>query len=355
MSEPDFIRDSILLPASERVHGIYIGGDLRFLSQLQTFDGANLRIEHCYSCDEALRLIQSNELMPDIILSEYELFDSLIQLKIYDETINHTSLQARFFLLSGQVLTKEDYKKVISADIGDVLLKSAPMESIFERICYFISRPKNVVFESTSAHKKAVWTSLNRTAEVVIASLSLLVSAPILVFVGLTNKFVFRRSFYTCVQKVGRGFRAIQLYQLVPDGISDKNTIDGCNKRHNYTYTIGESSCSNCEQLGRPCSPRLVVDGLTVCENAYISQKNNQSLGQGKQENRHPDFLFLRSSLHSFLNCLPQLFNVIKGDLRIFGLRPLSINEAEHLTTDAECGRLMAVAGLIEVQSKIRL
>ena len=355
MSGPDFIRDSIPLPASERVHGIYIGGDLRFLSRLQTFDGANLRIEHCYSCDEALRLIQSNELMPDIILSEYELFDSLFQLKIYDETINHTSLQARFFLLSGQVLTKEDYKKVISADIGDVLLKSSPMESIFERICYFISRPKNEVYESTSARKKAVWTSLNRTAEVIIASLSLLVSAPILVFAALANKFVFRRSFYTRVQKVGRGFRAIQLYQLVPDGISDTNSIYGCNKRHNYTYTIGESSCSNCEQLGRPCSPKLVIDGNTVCENAYISQKNNQTPKHSIQQKKHSEFLFFRFSLQTFINSLPQLFNVIKGDIRIFGLRPLSINEAEHLTTDAGCCRLMAAAGLIELHSKIRL
>lgn len=91
----------------------------------------------------------------------------------------------------------------------------------------------------------------------------------------------------------------------------------------------------------------LVSDEGYINEEAYIEQLKALEAKPFFKINNDPRVTrvgkFLRNTS---LDELPQLFNVLKGDMSLVGNRPLPLYEAEKLTTDDWILRFMAPAGI---------
>ena len=91
----------------------------------------------------------------------------------------------------------------------------------------------------------------------------------------------------------------------------------------------------------------LVGDDFVVAESDFNKEKQEEIENAFVKIENDPRVTkvgkFIRKTS---IDELPQLFNILKGDMSVVGNRPLPLYEAEKLTADASIDRFMAPAGL---------
>ena len=123
------------------------------------------------------------------------------------------------------------------------------------------------------------------------------------------------------------------------------------NKENAVTTINFDISCPECSNSSKEdsCSPILHIDGNEICDYWYNFQKDeiektNSTFIKIVNDPRITKIgKFIRNTS---IDELPQLINVIKGDMSIVGNRPLPVYEAELLTKDKMSKRFLAPAGI---------
>ena len=91
----------------------------------------------------------------------------------------------------------------------------------------------------------------------------------------------------------------------------------------------------------------LVGDDFVMAESDYTKKKEEDINNAFVKIENDPRVTKVGQFIRKYsIDELPQLFNILKGDMSIVGNRPLPLYEAEKLTADANIDRFMAPAGL---------
>jgi lipopolysaccharide/colanic/teichoic acid biosynthesis glycosyltransferase len=129
---------------------------------------------------------------------------------------------------------------------------------------------------------------------------------------------------------------------------SEKNQYKSSHSRKEIDFT---KACPRCLQRNGngPCSPLLHISNHTICEYWYQFQKHEieKSTSSFIKIQDDPRITRVGKVIRNLsIDELPQLINVLKGDMSLVGNRPLPIYEAEKLTFDQMAKRFLAPAGL---------
>ena len=186
---------------------------------------------------------------------------------------------------------------------------------------------------------------MKRAFDLTIAVLGLLVLWPLMLIISIVIMIESPGGPVYSSSRIGRHFRRVRIYKFRTMRKNADNEI-GTMQSDNSYLDINEALKSMDDPEGAPAT-YLYSDTYRVNEYNYIVESSKAASCSFIKFDCDPRITkfgkFLRKTS---LDELPQLFNIIKGDMSFVGNRPLSINEAELLTTDEWGRRFEASAGI---------
>ncbi len=182
-----------------------------------------------------------------------------------------------------------------------------------------------------------------RLLDLAIATVLLVLLAPVFAVIALAIRSESRGPIFYASKRVGQNWRVFDFFKFRTMRIDADQLLSDV--RHLNAYDDDPGAPGG---IGHPepltTASTLIGDGGWVSEaeaEAVLAKASFLKVENDPRVTRVGHFL-----RNSSLDELPQLYNVVRGDMSLVGNRPLPVYEAETLTTDANAERFLAPAGM---------
>ncbi|MGN7785707.1 sugar transferase [Niabella sp. 22666] len=220
-------------------------------------------------------------------------------------------------ILLTSVNKTELHQRALEAKANDIYFKPFNSELIFERINFLIKfkliKPDDASKFATKGieYKMPVY---KRLFDIVVSSLLILLLCPLFILVIILIRLESKGPVVYKSKRAGTGYKIFDFYKF-RSMITDADKKLAALSKTNNQYAAGEDTGG-----GQKAFVKILND-------PRITKVGN---------------ILRKTSIDE----LPQLFNVLKGDMSIVGNRPLPLYEAEQLTSDQFAMRFLGPAGI---------
>ncbi len=197
---------------------------------------------------------------------------------------------------------------------------------------------------------------VKRIFDIVVSSGLLLVASPIMLLVILLIRLESKGPILYISKRVGTGYKVFNFLKFRSMRVNADKELDSIKHLNQYGNDTEAMIADEEEpsvdwnsllQDDMNESEWMVADDETMTE-AKLQAKRDQELKSSfvKVQNDPRITRVGKFIRNTSLDELPQLINVLRGDMSIVGNRPLPLYEAEKLTSDAWTLRFLAPAGI---------
>ena len=308
----------------------------------------------------AMRDRQSTSLI--IVNEKQSTLDSLAELR--QSTLN----QSVPILLLCKKLTEESTKLALRAGVTDLisLSDSAQLE---QKVQFFLTLMRRVAAQpdvEAPRHKfRFELPTWKRAIDIAASLQALVVFSPLMLLVAILVKLDSQGPVFYKSKRVGANYQVFGMIKFRTMRVEADQLLKQMAAENNiYSQELASSDqsatdhdlCEGCALIAQSCQRKLFDQDRFVCERTYL-QRGEKGAAFVKFRN-DPRITRLGNFLrNSSIDELPQLVNILLGDMSIVGNRPLPVYEAEKLTTDQAVKRFAGPSGLTglwQVQKRAR-
>ena len=270
-------------------------------------------------------------------------------------------------LLTG-LLSNEERLTYQKCGINDTLNKDSSVTEINKKIQFITSR-ENILFDDKASGKNILHFKIpiwKRTFDIVFSLIALIILSPVFIITAIAIKLESNGPVMFKSKRVGTNYTVfdfLKFRSMFMD--SDKRLKELSKTQNQYSDKIEEPVVPvghfnanvddntaigddlGAEMLISDEEVMLVGDDFVVSESSFNKQKNEDINNAFVKIENDPRITKVGHFIRKYsIDELPQLVNILKGDMSVVGNRPLPLYEAEKLTSDESIDRFMAPAGL---------
>ena len=275
-----------------------------------------------------------------------------------------------YIILLTRNLNDEDRKIYQKCGINDTIAINASVTELNKKI-QFISDREGMLFDDQAPRyrmlkfKIPVW---KRLLDIFFSALGIIILSPVFIITAIAIRLESKGPVIYKSKRVGTNYTIFDflkfrsMYVDADQRLKDVAKEEGNQyaekgeeeQKANITAPLGEEAEMMMMNMGMESDMMisddevmLVGDDFVVAESDFNKEKKEEIENAFVKIENDPRVTkvgkFIRKTS---IDELPQLFNILKGDMSIVGNRPLPLYEAEKLTADASIDRFMAPAGL---------
>jgi len=332
---------------------LHIGADPEFDFHI-VFENYQVEISTADNPFSASQWISGNGL-PDAVICERKLPGSN-GFGFFDFWIEQFDKENKIpFILLDDEKNPETVSRAIQKKIDDFYVKPTSIETLISRILILKKvKPLTGIHSETKPTVFSPYKTpfFKRTFDIVSASIGLLLISPILILFIIAIRLESKGKVYYISKRVGSGYKVMDFYKLrsmytnADQRLKELAHLNQYHKDAKPTESVFVDNHSSYAP-NRSSGNTLIGDDSNVLEVDHIrAKKEKQDTAFVKFEN-DPRITKVGHIIRKLsIDELPQLINVIKGDMSIVGNRPLPMYEAELLTTDDWTDRFHGPAGI---------
>lgn len=273
------------------------------------------------------------------------------------EALNTKKFPATAFFIITQQAKENMLRFALQAGVTDVFVLPIKASAIEKRINFCINNWSSINTEVKHREFRTYKTPfVKRLFDIVFAGSVLLVLSPILLLVILAVRLESKGPIFYYSLRVGSGYRIFKFFKFRSMYVNADQRLKDLKHLNQYstgaedkTAVVDESPvlCDECAAVSSKCRFPVYADNNHWCEKKYSVFKKSTANSAFIKIKDDPRVTKVGKILrNTSIDELPQLVNVLIGDMSIVGNRPLPLYEAEKLTTDKYALRFNAPAGI---------
>ena len=263
-----------------------------------------------------------------------------------------------YITLITEALKSENRKSYLQAGVNNTLPPHAEEDNIQRMNAYLKARKESKLKEFSETHRKILNTyhlpMWKRTFDILFASTAVIILSPVLIGTAIAIRLESKGKIIYKSQRVGSNYQIFNFLKFRSMYTNADKRLKELNALNQYQIDEVESSDEGPEirfddLVGTPDEEEslLISDDFVIAEEDFIKKKEKTKENTFVKLENDPRVTRVGRFIRKYsIDELPQLFNILKGDMSIVGNRPLPLYEAELLTSDAYIDRFMAPAGL---------